>query len=317
MNFTVFDPKGLPGLRRAKSALDRLLAERETVHSVLFAGHQGSGATVLARWLAMGWMCLSKEEWPCLNCSSCRAMLSGSAVDFQTIAPTGASRIIRINQLRAMPQEKEPPPVIPMTEFFRTRPLQAKSKVIHIQDAERMNSAACNSLLKTLEEPPPHAKLVLTSESMSHLPATILSRCLIVICESPSEEELSRSGHQLSEMERVFSEAGPERLRDIQARQDLYENIWRACEQLANAPAGAALRCAEEFRELGEAIGKAAECGSRQGHAEVLRCLGAFWARHRPGDGAGLAKIADSHRLIIGNGNAQSIFDALFARLLV
>ncbi len=302
----------LPGLRRAMKAFRKVLESRDSVHAVLFAGQQGSGAERLAKLLAQGWMCLDPTSWPCGSCAVCAAMGRGTAVDYLEIEPLGASRLITIKQFRDVPSDRAPE-TIPLLSFFRTRPLQAMRKVVWIRDADRMNETASNTLLKTLEEPPDHAKLVLTTDSVSRLAPTVLSRCLLIHCEL---QDISEMAGNLHPAEAAFGEGAPDRIDHIRTHIIAYERILATCQALEGVTPGRALRCSEDFRHLGEHLGESAKMGTRAGNAEVLRCLGLWWEQNRADQPRGLQQIAESHRLILGNVNSGVVFDALFASLL-
>lgn len=296
--------------------VSEILREPDRVHAVLLAGQEGSGAQSLAHLLAKGWLCKSSESRPCGECGPCKSMAAGSCVDFQLIEPTGASRNILIRAIVPVKPDSDDAKTIPISQFFRTRPLVAERKVVTIQDADRLNARAFNALLKILEEPPSYAKLILTTDSISRIAPTILSRCLVLICDLPSQDEIQQTFGDLSEAERLFGEGAPERIATIRQHCELYDQILSQCESLKFAQAGSALKCAEEFRSLGEQLGEAMNIGNRQGNAEVLRIMGIWWSRYGTGRDRGLDWIAEAHRYVIGNANAPAVFDALFTRLL-
>jgi DNA polymerase-3 subunit delta' len=93
----------------------------------------------------------------------------------------------------AVGEDEDPHPasVRALRRFVQTRPFEAPKKVAIVLDAHRMNRAAANALLKTLEEPPPYAHIVLTTHQPNQLPATVLSRCARVNMPHLSEAELT------------------------------------------------------------------------------------------------------------------------------
>ena len=100
---------------------------------------------------------------PCGCCRSCRKIYSGNHPDIILVEPSGP--FIKIGQIR---------------ELCRTlamKPYEARMRVVVISDAQAMNPAASNALLKVLEEPPDRTILILTAIQTSDLLPTVVSRC--------------------------------------------------------------------------------------------------------------------------------------------
>jgi len=149
------------GHDRIVSLLKRSLAAGRVSHAYLFEGVDRHGMRTTALALAEAIFCNGVEG--CGNCPSCRKTAGKQHPDLHFLEPDGA--FIKIDQIRNLQKE------------LSYRPFEAHKKVCIIEDAERMNPAAANAFLKTLEEPPGDALLLLlTSHAESVLP-TILSRC--------------------------------------------------------------------------------------------------------------------------------------------
>lgn len=158
------------GHEEQKKALRTMLHEGKMPHALLFAGPDGIGKKMLAHVLAAAVLC-EGEDGPCGSCASCRAMKLGSHPDYLEVVPekNGKSAAqIRIEAIRAMQVQVSRYPVL------------AKRRVVLIDDADRMNEAAENSLLKTLEEPEGPVTFILVTSARSALLDTILSRCMPV-----------------------------------------------------------------------------------------------------------------------------------------
>lgn len=156
------------------AAFDFLRRAHDTgrlAHAYLIAGETGSGKRALALRLT--------------------ALVTGAAgdplkhPDVHAIEPESKSRLIKVEQTRDL--EKE----------LQMRASQGSRKVALIFDADRMNAAAANSFLKTLEEPPAHSLLLLVSAHPEMLLETILSRCILVSLIAPSRKELPESQRRL------------------------------------------------------------------------------------------------------------------------
>ena len=165
-----------------KERLQQLLAGDRVPHALLFCGPAGTGKRLTAEVLAAALLCSASGQRPCGYCPSCQAMRSETHPDFYRIAPESrgkSARSIRIEQIRAME-----------TEIARV-PILSARRVVLLDEAELMNEAAANSLLKTLEEPSGQVVFVLVSSMRSSLLDTILSRCTPVMFGPLSADEVA------------------------------------------------------------------------------------------------------------------------------
>lgn len=137
-------------------------------HALLLKGTNGVGKSLFAERLAAQLLCLEHSRAPCGVCRGCTLVISGSHPDFNWIRPENNSATITVLQIREF-----------IGSLSLTAALSAR-KVGVIQPAERMTTAAANSLLKTLEEPPGETVLILVTNASGWLPATIVSRCQAV-----------------------------------------------------------------------------------------------------------------------------------------
>jgi len=132
-------------------------------HAYLFCGPRGTGKTSTGRILAKAVNCLSEEgEKPCNACDMCRAINEGQALDLVEIDGASNRGIDEIRDLR---------------EKINFAPNIARYKVYIIDEVHMLTEPAFNALLKTLEEPPPHAIFVLATTEAHKVPLTIMSRC--------------------------------------------------------------------------------------------------------------------------------------------
>lgn len=164
--------------------LKRLALSAEPPHAILLDGPESTGRTLLARCYAQLLNCLEREnrpaaELPCGECRPCRLIHEQKHADVIDLGigdtlchpRSGDShdhdraRDIRICQVRGL------------IDLVSRYPLEARTRVITIDPAESMRPEAQNSLLKTLEEPPPHTALILLTSAPQDLLDTVLSRC--------------------------------------------------------------------------------------------------------------------------------------------
>ena len=153
----------LIGQERVTRTLQNAIRTNRVVHAYLFAGHRGTGKTTTARILAKCLNCVQgPTPTPDNTCPNCQAINGGYSVDVIEIDAASNRGIEEIRELR---------------DRIRLTPTEGRYKVYIIDEAHMLTTEAANALLKTLEEPPAHAVLILVTTEPHRLPATILSRC--------------------------------------------------------------------------------------------------------------------------------------------
>lgn len=156
------------GELRAEAARGRLS------HAYLFEGRDGTGRLSLARVFAAFVLCeCAGGDNPCGICRSCRMLEAGTHPDYLEL-PRGGSALKISHFVRREGAAEEG---VPALEFLYRKPLAGTRSVCVVPDAERMGDEAANSFLKTLEEPPGEALILLTASARDRLLATIVSRC--------------------------------------------------------------------------------------------------------------------------------------------
>ncbi len=133
-------------------------------HAYLFCGPRGTGKTSTGRILAKALNCTTNQGRgePCNTCSMCQGITEGRAFDVIEIDAASNRSIEDIRQLR---------------ERVGYAPNLARFKVYIIDEVHMLSKDACNALLKTLEEPPPHVIFILATTEAHKLLPTIISRC--------------------------------------------------------------------------------------------------------------------------------------------
>lgn len=160
--------KGVIGQRRAVAQLEDELRAGRLAHAYMFVGPAGVGRATTARALFAAANCQSPApDGPCGDCPSCHRLAAGTHEDFLVLAPPSEARSSQI-KVEAVRE------AIRATGFA---PFGGGSRLILIQQAEHLNPASANALLKTLEEPPPNNILVLTVGDPKELLPTLVSRC--------------------------------------------------------------------------------------------------------------------------------------------
>jgi DNA polymerase III subunit delta' len=164
--------------------LTRLLADDRLPHALLFTGPPGIGKALLAHRLAARLACTAAAGQPCGECSGCRQAAAGTHPDMLAIAAPDRTKQatrrkeIGIDQARLLKR------------FAQLHAITAPRKMAIIDDADRLSLAAQNALLKTLEEPPGRALIVLVTASPDALLSTVRSRCQRVRCRPLADADV-------------------------------------------------------------------------------------------------------------------------------
>ncbi|MBE7519436.1 MAG: DNA polymerase III subunit gamma/tau [Thermoflexaceae bacterium] len=151
------------GQEHIVTTLRNALATGQVAHAYLFSGPRGTGKTTTARIVARALNCLDlRNGEPCNRCAPCVAILKGSALDLIEMDAASNRGIDDIRDLR---------------EKIAFAPSDLQRKVYLLDEVHMLTDGAFNALLKTLEEPPPHAFFILATTELHKVPATIVSRC--------------------------------------------------------------------------------------------------------------------------------------------
>jgi DNA polymerase-3 subunit delta' len=151
------------GQDRALAVLRAALSNGRLHHALLFTGPSGVGKRTTALALASALNC---DQGGCGTCSVCTRIQDGIHPDVITLAREGAAQIVPIETVRTQ-----------VIAAVGLPPHEARERVFLIDEANSLQPAAANSLLKTLEEPPARTRFVLMTVAPDQLLPTIRSRC--------------------------------------------------------------------------------------------------------------------------------------------
>jgi len=191
------------GQERALEVLQRNLERDKVASTYLFTGSSGTGKMPAAIAFAQALLCRSDdgERSPQCDCSSCKMFKSGSHPDFMAVIPTESkskdenfSELVRDPSLLGKTRKGRTikiEQVRELTGAFSLKSYFGGRKVAVVESPETMGTGPANAFLKTLEEPPAGAVIILISSNTSALLPTIISRCRVIRFVPMRQEDLA------------------------------------------------------------------------------------------------------------------------------
>lgn len=150
----------------AVEQLRKSIASQRVRHAYLITGADSVGKNTLAHAFAMALNCTHPDEAarPCMECRSCKLVQSGNHPDMLYSEQDASTGALKIDALRAV------------MRGLAMKPFEARYRIAIFEAFDQAQPRAQDALLKTLEEPPPNALLILTTARVEALLPTILSR---------------------------------------------------------------------------------------------------------------------------------------------
>lgn len=149
-------------------------------HAYIINGEKGTGKMLIADAFAMTLQCEKQERIPCLKCRSCKQTLSGNQPDIIHVTHEKPGSI-SVEEIRSQ-----------LNNDIQVKPYSSPRKVYIIDDADKLTVQAQNALLKTIEEPPAYAVIILLTCNSDALLPTILSRCVQLNIKPVQDKVLKR-----------------------------------------------------------------------------------------------------------------------------
>lgn len=146
-------------------------------HAYIIHGEDGMGKKTLTKLFAKAILCNSHKEDACDQCVSCLQINNNNHPDVKYITSEKAS--IGVDEIRSQ-----------LNQTIQLKPYSSEKKIYICENADKMTEAAQNSLLKTLEEPPEYAVILLLVDNLETMLSTILSRCIILDLKPVNIEEI-------------------------------------------------------------------------------------------------------------------------------
>ena len=191
-------------------------------HAYILNGEKGAGKKTLVSVVTKTLQCEEGGPDPCGKCKSCLQTESGNQADIIWVTHEKPN-VISVDEIREQ-----------IVNDIQLKPYSSKYKIYVVADAQMMNPQAQNALLKTLEEPPEYAIIMLLTENVDKFLPTILSRCIVLNFRPVGE---------LSVMEYLVSQIG------------IDQEKARFCTDFAQGNLGKAVRLAisPDYKEIKEA----------------------------------------------------------------
>ncbi|MDD6638880.1 MAG: DNA polymerase III subunit [Lachnospiraceae bacterium] len=145
-------------------------------HAYILNGPEYSGKMMLAEAFAMALQCEGEGERPCLECRSCRQAMDHNQPDIIYVSHEKPNTI-GVDDIRTQ-----------INNDIVIKPYSSRYKVYIVDEAEKMNQQAQNALLKTIEEPPAYAVILLLTTNADSFLQTILSRCITLNLKAVKED---------------------------------------------------------------------------------------------------------------------------------
>jgi len=171
--------KDIIGQQQIKEHLQSALSAKKISHAYIINGEKSSGKEFIAKVFAMALQCERGGEEPCQECHSCKQALSANQPDIIKVTHEKPNTI-SVDDIRAQ-----------INNDVAIKPYSSPYKIYIMNEAEKMTVQAQNAILKTLEEPPEYAVILLLTSNVNSLLPTILSRC-VVLNMKPVSDDLVR-----------------------------------------------------------------------------------------------------------------------------
>lgn len=166
------------GQEQIREHLENALKTGKISHAYMINGEKGSGKEFIARIFAAALQCEAQEGKPCQKCRSCRQALSGNQPDIIQVTHEKPNTI-GVEDVRTQ-----------INNDIILKPYGSPYKVYIVNEAEKMTPQAQNALLKTLEEPPAYAVILLLTANANSMLQTISSRCVVLNMKPTGDEQM-------------------------------------------------------------------------------------------------------------------------------
>lgn len=239
--------KDIVGHKELIGRLQAMQMEERIPHAMLFCGAEGVGKTLVAEALAAALLCHEPDHGQCCGrCPACLALKAGTHPDYFLLQPESSGKAAKSIKIEAVRE---------LQAGIARVPLLSRCRAVIIQEAEKMNEAAANCLLKTIEEPEGQAVFILLTSAPAALLDTIISRCMRVefgiLQIDELQEVLCRQGLDRQEAQRLAAVADGSAARAMALRepevQELHQKAFQLAERAGRLPVEERLQLAKDM----------------------------------------------------------------------
>ena len=168
------------GQEQIKEHLQNAISAKKISHAYIINGEKSSGKEFIARVFAMTLQCEKGGTEPCQECHSCKQAMTKNQPDIIYVRHEKPNTI-SVDDIRTQ-----------VNNDIVIKPYSSRYKIYIIDEAEKMNEQAQNALLKTIEEPPAYAILILLTTNAAAFLPTILSRCVTLNLKAVPDEKIKK-----------------------------------------------------------------------------------------------------------------------------
>ncbi|MCM1040124.1 MAG: DNA polymerase III subunit delta [Ruminococcus sp.] len=168
------------GQEQLKEHLQNAIAMNKVSHAYIINGERSSGKEYIAKVFAAALQCEKGGTEPCGECHSCKQALSGNQPDIIFVSHEKPNTV-GVEDIRAQ-----------INNDIGIKPYSSPRKVYIMNEGEKMTVQAQNALLKTLEEPPEYAVILILTTNVEALLPTVLSRCVVLNMKPVSDHKVKK-----------------------------------------------------------------------------------------------------------------------------
>lgn len=173
--------KDIVGQEQLREHLENAIRLNKVSHAYIINGERSSGKEFIAKTFAMALQCENRQDTePCHECHSCKQALSANQPDIIFLTHEKPNTI-SVDDIRSQ-----------INGDVAIKPYSSPKKIYIINEGEKMTVQAQNALLKTLEEPPEYAVIIILTANANALLSTILSRCVLLNMKPVKDEQIKK-----------------------------------------------------------------------------------------------------------------------------
>ena len=172
--------KDIIGQEQLKEHFQNALSTKKISHAYIINGESKAGKEFIANIFAMALQCEKGGTQPCQECHSCKQALSGNQPDIIHVTHEKPNTI-SVDDIRSR-----------INNDVGIKPYSSPYKIYIMNEAEKMTVQAQNAILKTLEEPPEYAVIILLTTNVNSLLPTILSRCVVLNMKPVADNQVRK-----------------------------------------------------------------------------------------------------------------------------